>query len=246
MQNTPAVAPPKSSDEIDLLALLGALLDNKAIIIACTAFFAVVGIAYALLSTPVYVANSMIQIEEKSSGVGSLLGDSEMFATSSPAVTEIELLKSRQVIGQAVDNLKLTIAAEPNLFPVIGSFMSRRFQPEEGKPVASAFLGFDSFAWGGERIDVFQLEVPAAYIGKPLTLVAGENGFYTLFNEDNQELVSGTVGEAIDADGFKVQIAELVARPGTEFNVVKRGRLSTILSFQRGIGASEKGKDSGI
>ena len=146
MQNTPAVAPPKSSDEIDLLALLGALLDNKAIIIACTAFFAVVGIAYAVLSTPVYQANGMIQIEEKSSGVGSLLGDSEMFATSSPAVTEIELLKSRQVIGQAVDNLKLTIVAEPKLFPVIGPFMNRRFQAEPEQSVANAFLGFGSFA----------------------------------------------------------------------------------------------------
>ncbi|WP_285275089.1 polysaccharide biosynthesis tyrosine autokinase [Halopseudomonas bauzanensis] len=246
MQNTPAVAPPKSSDEIDLLALLGALLDNKAIIIACTVFFAVVGIAYAVLSTPVYQANGMIQIEEKSSGVGSLLGDSEMFATSSPAVTEIELLKSRQVIGQAVDNLKLTIVAEPKLFPVIGPFMNRRFQPEPEQPVAGAFLGFDSFAWGGERIDIFQLEVPSAYEGKPLVLVAGENGAYTLLNEDGQELVSGTVGEAVDIDGFKVQVAELTARPGTEFEVVKRGRLSTILSFQRQVSAAEKGKDSGI
>ncbi|MCO5784815.1 tyrosine-protein kinase [Pseudomonas sp. G11-1] len=246
MQNTPAVAPPKSSDEIDLLALLGALLDNKAIIIACTVFFAVVGIAYAVLSTPVYQANGMIQIEEKSSGVGSLLGDSEMFATSSPAVTEIELLKSRQVIGQAVDNLKLTIVAEPKLFPVIGPFMNRRFQAEPEQPVASAFLGFGSFAWGGERIDIFQLEVPSAYEGKPLVLVAGENGAYTLLNEDGQELVSGTVGAAVSIDDFKVQVAELTARPGTEFNVVKRGRLSTILGLQRQIAASEKGKDSGI
>src|SRR5690554_4197034 len=246
MQNTPAVAPPKSSDEIDLLALLGALLDNKAIIIACTAFFAVVGIAYAVLSTPVYQANGMIQIEEKSSGVGSLLGDSEMFATSSPAVTEIELLKSRQVIGQAVDNLKLTIVAEPKLFPVIGPFMNRRFQAEPEQPVAGAFLGFGSFAWGGERIDIFQLEVPPAYEGKPLVLVAGENGAYTLLNEDGQELVTGTVGAAVNMDGFKIQVAELMARPGTEFDVVKRGRLSTILGFQRQIAASEKGKDSGI
>src|SRR5690606_20745359 len=171
MQNTPAVAPQKTSDEIDLLALLGALLDNKGTIIACTLVFALFGIAYALLSTPVYQANGMIQIEEKSSGVGSLLGDSEMFATSSPAVTEIELLKSRQVIGQAVDNLKLTIVAQPNLFPVIGAFVSRRFQPEPEQPVAAPFLGFDRFAWGGEKLDIFQLEVPDAYLGKPLVLV---------------------------------------------------------------------------
>lgn len=51
MQNPPVAAPQKTSDEIDLLALLGALLDNKSIIIACTAFFAVVGVIYAVLAT---------------------------------------------------------------------------------------------------------------------------------------------------------------------------------------------------
>ncbi|PRB75448.1 polysaccharide biosynthesis tyrosine autokinase [Pseudomonas sp. MYb185] len=246
MQNTPTAAPPKTSDEIDLLALLGALLDNKAIILTCTAFFAVIGIAYAILSTPVYQANAMIQIEEKSSGVGSLLGDSELFSTASPAVTEIELLKSRQVIGQAVDNLKLTIVAEPKLFPVIGPFLHRRFQPEADKPVAPSPLGFGSYAWGGEQLDIFQLEVPAAYLGEPLTLIAGESGSYTLYSKDGDELLTGTVGEPTAIDDFKMQVATLVARPGTDFKVVKRGRLGTILDFQRSIGASERGKDSGI
>ncbi|WP_185265698.1 polysaccharide biosynthesis tyrosine autokinase [Halopseudomonas xiamenensis] len=246
MQNTPAAAPPKTSDEIDLLALLGALLDNKTVIIACTAFFAVVGIAYAMLSTPVYQANAIIQVEEKSSGVGSLLGNSELFATTSAAVTEIELLKSRQVIGQAVDNLKLTIVAEPKLFPVIGSFMHRRFQPTPDQPVASALLGFGSYAWGGEQLDVFQLEVPSAYQGKLLVLTTGENGAYTLSDGDGNELLTGKVGEAVATNGFKMQVATLVARPGTDFNLVKRARLTTILHFQRAIGASENAKDSGI
>lgn len=246
MQSTPASAPTNTSDEIDLLALLGTLIDHRYIIIACTVFFAVIGVAYAVLSTPVYQANAMIQIEEKSSGVGSLLGESELFATTSAAVTEIELLKSRQVIGQAVDNLKLTIVAEPKTFPVIGTFMQRRFSPEPEQPVASALLGFGSYAWGGEKLDIFQLEVPNAYLGKPLTLTAGENGTFTLHNEDGDALVSGQVGEAIDSEGFKIQVSELTARPGTDFEVLKRGRLSTILMLQREIGASEKGKDSGI
>lgn len=246
MQSTPASASPNTSDEIDLLALLGALIDHRYIIIACTVFFAVIGVAYAVLSTPVYQASAMIQVEEKSSGVGSLLGDSDLFATTSAAVTEIELLKSRQVIGQAVDNLKLTIVAEPKLFPVIGPFIHRRFSPEPDQPVASSFLGFGSYAWGGERLDIFQLEVPNAYLGEPLTLTAGENGTFTLHNEDGDALVSGQVGEAIDSEGFKIQVSELTARPGTDFEVLKRGRLSTILMLQREIGASEKGKDSGI
>src|SRR5690606_12627662 len=184
MQNTPAVAPQKTSDEIDLLALLGALLDNKGTIIACTLVFALFGIAYALLSTPVYVANATIQIEQKTSGVGNLLGNGEVFASGSATATEIELLKSRQVIGQAVDNLKLTIAAQPKLLPIIRPFIHRRFPPTNDNPVAPPFLGFDSFAWGGEQIDVFQLDVPPSFSGTPLVLIAEGNGTYKLTNMD--------------------------------------------------------------
>src|SRR5690606_1513731 len=176
MQSTPGAAPPSNSDEIDLLALLGALIDNKGIIIACTFLFAVVGVAYALLSTPIYRANAMIQIEEKSSGVGSLQGDSELFPTTSAAVTEIELLKSRQVIGQAVDNLKLTIAAQPIVFPGLVAFMHRRFQTGPELPVSEAFIIFCSNVWCGEKLDSFHLEVPFRYLGETLVLLAEESG----------------------------------------------------------------------
>ena len=118
MQNSTPAAAQNNQDEIDLLALLGALIDHKLTIIICTLVFAFVGIAYALLATPIYRADAVIQIEEKSSGLGGLLGDAgaaDMFASTSAAATEIELLKSRKVIGQTVENLKLDIhPAESN------------------------------------------------------------------------------------------------------------------------------------
>ncbi|MEH6388817.1 MAG: polysaccharide biosynthesis tyrosine autokinase [Pseudomonas profundi] len=245
MQNAVA-SPEQSNGEIDLLALLGALIDHKWIIVACTGLFAVVGIAYALFTTPVFVANAVIQIEEKSSGIGSLLGESDLLSSTSPAVTEIELLKSRSVIGQAVNNLKLTVVAEPKLFPVIGAFVQRRFNPSPDAAVAEPLFGLDSYAWGGEQIDVFQLEVPQHYVGESLTLRADDNGRYTLLDQAGITLLSGSVGEAIVTDGFKLQIAELVARPGTEFLLTKGNHLSTVIAYQDAIGASEKGRDSGI
>lgn len=246
MQNTTAPAPHTTTDEIDLGALIGALLDNKHIIIACTLVFAAVGFAYGLLSTPVYVASATVQIEQKASGVGSLIGNNELVAASSAVATEIELLKSRQVIGQAVDNLKLTTVAEPKRFPVIGPYMSRRFNASPEQPVATAFLGFNSYAWGGEQIDVFQLDVPAAYTGLPLILTAGDEGSYTISVEGGDPLVVGKVGEAVQQSGFTVQIAGLAARPGTEFQITKRNQLGAILGLQGAIQASEKGQGSGI
>ena len=112
------------SQEIDLLALLGALLDRKWFIIFVTAVFAIIGVAVAVLSTPIYKATALVQVEESSPSVPGLDDMAGMFESSSAAVTEIELLKSRSVIGEAVDTLKLDIIAEPKLFPVIGGKFS--------------------------------------------------------------------------------------------------------------------------
>tara|TARA_Y100000780_G_scaffold167369_1_gene152231 strand:+ start:454 stop:2682 length:2229 start_codon:yes stop_codon:yes gene_type:complete len=245
--NTPTTAAQHDSDEIDLLALLGALIDGKWIIIGFTVCFAVIGVAYALLATPVYRANALIQIEEKSGSTLSGLGElSDMLGSTPEAVTEIELLKSRAVIGQAVDNLKLDIIVEPRYFPVIGHWLARRYNQESIDELASPLLGFDSYAWGGENLDIFQLEVPNSYLSKPLVLVAGENKTYTLYNDDGEAVLQGAVGEQVNNNGFTMQVKLLNARPETRFEVIKQRKLNTIIDYQQQLGAAERGKDSGI
>lgn len=236
-------------DSIDLLALFGTLIDSKWIIIGITAFFCVVGVAYALLSTPIYQANALVQVEEKKGGMAALggMGEmSEMFGATSPAVTEIELLKSRAVLGKAVENLKLDIIIEPNYFPVIGHFLSRHFKPESTNELASPLFGLNSYTWGGEKLDVFQLEVPDVYLGKALVLRADGNGAFSLFNSDDEIVISGQVGEKLEKNGFRLQVATLDADAGALFSVSKQRRLNTILQYQEDISAVERGKDSGI
>lgn len=236
-------------DDIDLLGLLGTLLESKWLIVGITSFFTVMGVAYAVLTPPVYQANALVQVEEKKGGMAALTGMSEMtemFGGTSPAVTEIELLKSRAVLGQAVENLKLDIIVEPHHFPLLGQFMARRFQPATKNEVAEPLLGLDSFAWGGEVLDVFQLDVPDAYLGKELTLHADGNGAFTLTNDEDEVLLTGNVGEQLEQNGFKVQIAQLNANAGTLFSVTKQRRLTTILQYQEDLAAGERGKESGI
>ncbi|WP_350648844.1 polysaccharide biosynthesis tyrosine autokinase [Pseudomonas sp. HY13-MNA-CIBAN-0226] len=236
-------------DSIDLLALFGTLIDSKWIIIGITAFFCVVGVAYALLATPIYQANALVQVEGKKGGMAALGGMAEMndmFGGTSPAVTEIELLKSRAVLGKAVENLKLDIINEPNYFPLIGHFLSRHYKPTTENALASPLLGLNSFTWGGEKLDIFQLEVPDAYLGKDLTIRAEGNNNLTLLNDDDEVLLSGQVGEKLDQNGFKLQVATLKANIGAQFNIIKQRRLNTILQYQEDVSASERGKESGI
>ncbi|MBB1456676.1 polysaccharide biosynthesis tyrosine autokinase [Pseudoalteromonas sp. SG43-5] len=234
------------TQEIDLMALLGALLDRKYFIVAVTALFMFVGVIYAVLSTPVYQATAMIQVEDGGASVPGFDDMAGMFESTSAAVTEIELLKSRSIIGEAVDTLNLDVIAEPKLFPFIGSRASRTFTPIEDGDLAEPSFGASSYAWGGESINVFRFDVPRFAINKEFTVVAQANNSLALLNEDGEQILSGKVGEELTNGKFNLTIRTLNARPGTEFTITRKDRLNTILDLQTAIGASEKGKDSGI
>ncbi|MEI8605391.1 polysaccharide biosynthesis tyrosine autokinase [Pseudoalteromonas sp. B160] len=234
------------SQEIDLMALLGALIDRKYFIIALTTVFMVVGVIYAVFSTLVYQATAMIQVEESGGSVPGFDDMSGMFESTSAAVTEIELLKSRSVIGEAVDTLKLDVIAEPKLFPFIGSRAFRKFSPMNEGELAEPSFGASSYAWGGESIDVFRFDVPRSAVGSEFILVAQENNAVTLLNDGGEKILTGKVGQELTNGKFNLTIRGLNARAGTEFTILRKDRLNTILDLQAAIGASEKGKDSGI
>ena len=240
----------QKNQEIDLMALFGALLDRKLFIAIITATFMIAGVLYAIFATPVYQATAMIQVED---GAASVPGFDElggMFESTSAAVTEIELLKSRSVIGEAVDTLKLDIVAEPKLFPMIGNRAFRKFTAMQAGDLAEPTLGASKYAWGGESVDVFRFDVPSSAIGSGFTLVAGEgtgkNKSLTMLNGDDEIILQGKVGEELSNGKFHLTVRNLIARPGTEFLLIRRDRLNTILDLQASIAASEKGKDSGI
>lgn len=234
------------SQEIDLMALLGALIDRKYFIIALTAVFMFVGVVYAVLSQPVYQATAMLQVESSGSSVPGLDDMGGMFESTSAAVTEIELLKSRSIIGEAVDALNLDITVEPKLFPYIGNRAFRTFTPLQENDLAEPSFGASSYAWGGESINVFRFDVPRNAINQTYTLIAQANNSVALLNGDDEQILAGKVGEELTNGKFSLTVRELNARPGTEFLLTRHDRLNTILDLQAAIGASEKGKDSGI
>lgn len=236
----------QQAQEIDLMALLGALLDRKLFIIGVTALFMVIGVAVAIFSTPVYQATAMIQVEEKGGSVPGFDELGGMFESTSAAVTEIELLKSRSIIGETVDSLKLDIVAEPKLYPIIGGRAFRKFIPMQVGDLAEPSFAASSYAWGGEEIDVFKFEVPKSAIDQEFTLITLANNQFELLDDDGKSIFKGKVGEEVTNGQFSLTLRTLIARPDTEFILVKRDRLNTILDLQAAIGASEKGKDSGI
>lgn len=239
--------PAPRDDEIDLSELLGTLSDNKWLIGTITGIFVALSIAYALLTTPIYQATSMVQVEQKVPNLPGLSALTETLSASNPeATTETALITSRMVIGAAVDELNLTIESGPRRLPVLGNFIARHYASSNPGAVSPPMFGLIGYDWGGAKLSIFQLDVPANLLDRPLRLVAGKGGAYVLVDDDDNVLVVGKAGEAASGHGVTIQVQTLIANPGTQFRVFRHRRLTVINGLQKAINVTEQGKESGI
>ncbi len=109
--------PDPGEDEPSLREYLDVLVGERRLIAAVVVAATVLGGAYALLATPIYRSDVLVQVEDQKAGTG-LLGDlTAAFGDSTPAETEIEILRSRAIVGDVVDELKLDLVARPRRFP---------------------------------------------------------------------------------------------------------------------------------
>jgi tyrosine-protein kinase Etk/Wzc len=239
-----AQPPPENGDAPSLHEYIGTLLAARGLILSLAAVALVGGVVYARLATPIYRSDTLIQVEERKKGIAGLDDMGGMFPTQSAADTEIEILRSRLLVSEAVQELSLDVAAAPRRFPIVGAAIARAHR---GPQVAGALLGLSRFAWGGERIAVDRLAVPPELESRRLTLVAGEGGRYSLLGPDG-ELLQGEVGKTARAEDARVTtfVSELRARPGTQFALVKRPEQDVVEGLQRELVITEKGKKTGI
>lgn len=233
-------------DDIDLMALLGTLLHGKWIIFATTILFIGIGIAYAFLATPIYQSNAIVQVEDKKGGIPGLEDmQSVLGEGKSSSTTEIELIKSRAIVGQAIDQLQLDIVVEPNYFPIIGKAYTRYIKPlADG--LNNPLFGLGKFAWGGEIISISRFEVPSTWQGEEFYLQYLGKQRFILKDPNDIPIFEGRVGESLVQGEYKLLVSNIVARPQTLFSLIKRNRLSTIIDYQQALTVSERGKDSGI
>lgn len=238
------------SDErfINLAGALGILIDYKVLVAIVTALTLIGAVIYLQLTPPIYQADSLIQIESKKSGLAGIERLADMQGTTD-SNAEIELLKSRYVLGKAVDRLQVTIQAQAKEYPYIGNYMIRRAERGRRGQVATgpAFISDASqYNWGGAEIHIAQMEVPVNWIGMGFTLIAGKDGAYDLTYGNNQVLLSGTVGEKVEKDGVFLLVDRLVCNPGTHFIVRKSSRLQTINAVRGALTVIERGKRGGM
>jgi tyrosine-protein kinase Etk/Wzc len=228
--------------------MLENLLDRKFLFLAICVACVALSIAYIVLSSPVYKADALIQVEErKSSPLGSLSDVSKALdVQESPVAGELDILRSRSVMLQAMDaTVAQAEVSVKNHVPLVGGFLST-ILPREPNGLVDPLIQSPHYAWGGEHVVFRTFDVPDSHIGKKLELDFIGDGKWALKDAEGRALLDGQVGTPAAADGFKVDIGEIVALPGTQFTVRRVATQTRLEEIQKIFNAVETKRQSGV
>lgn len=226
------MAASSKKEETDLFDLLKELVKNWKIMIPCIILAGIIGVFVAMWIRPIYQVDALLQIESKNNkNVGMMSGLGSLFATTSPAETEIELIKSRQIIGEAVEKMHLQYVATP-----INKL--DRLLHREGR------LEFSQFEVPWDLIP--KSEKKRAWIVEALDSATTFN----LYDHKGQKVLSGVVNKTYRFpyanDSAVIHIDRMMTAPGQKFNIFKFERLDAIGAFKKAFDIKEKGKKTGI
>jgi tyrosine-protein kinase Etk/Wzc len=222
------IGPDIDDDELDLGELIGVLIENRWLILIIMLVTSALGWMKAWTETPIYQADALLQVEEKQSGMVTLEA-SELFGGDTSVYSEIEIIKSRSVLGTVVDNLKLDIVAGPEYSPFFGEALARRM-PADVRPLI--------------RID--SLELPESMKGQSLTLVATGTSSYEVLDESTNLILRGNVGETAGGDAISLFVSKMQGEVGQRFYVQKWPRVLAINSLQNRLSVKEKSDWSSV
>lgn len=233
--------PTQHDDEIDLMALYAKIMERKSTIIFTVIGFAIIGILFAKFQPSIYRAEALLQVEAKQGGMPGLADLDGLFTTESEAVTEVEIIKSKMVIGEVVDTLQLDIALTPKIVP----FFSDQYYQYKAYEFGLKPPILESYVAGGEIVKVTQFDVPSPMMDIEFSLVNTGSESYELRLGD-QAVLRGQVGELVQQSGIVLFVQSFKAHPNTEYSLARVTRLKKINEITRALMVSEKGKQSGI
>ena len=219
------------NDEMTLKDLLLLLWGSRWLLLALTILGGVGGGLYAFSSQPEYKVDALIQLETKDNkNPMNMLGAmSEMFQTTNPAETEIEIIRSRLVLGRAVEQLKLNLQAAPLTW---GRLARLRGVPRP-------------------EVEIDRLDLRANRWGRPFELEFLAKGEYLLREpKTKREILRGRVGVGNDStanpDRVGLFIRSAQVQAGDRFLVSRISSLNAIEALRARLGVSEIGKKTGI
>ncbi|QOW44501.1 MULTISPECIES: polysaccharide biosynthesis tyrosine autokinase [Acinetobacter] len=237
-----------SEDTIDLKELLFSLIAQWKVIALCIILSLICALLYLRVTPDTYSVDALVQVEDsKGAASAALLGDLSKvaggFSQKSPADAEIEILKSRMVLGTVIRNLNLDIDIEDNNHNLINRFISKDKNKIEYKPDSVLYT------YGDSSLLVKQLNVPEYYLDKPLKLTFKNNNQFDLTYKD-QVVFSGKLNSKNMLETTKGKwLVELNAQGNLKdqsYNLTKIALPTAVSNFNSIYSVAERGKMTGV
>lgn len=242
----------RDEDEIDIRALIDVIFKNKKLITAITLGCMVFGVMYAFLATPIYRGDITVQVEDNSDLAGAAAGNlmsglTSLFDIKSTDDGEMQILDSRLVTANMVDQLRLYIDAKPKYFPLFGAFIATH-RSSLSQP---GIFGIGGYAWGAENIVVDRFDVPGEFEEDKFSVIALGGNRYRLSGSDLDADVTGEVGVPLVANTssgpIKLLVSRLNGRENAKFELKRYSRIQVLEQLRKDLVITEMGKDqSGV
>jgi tyrosine-protein kinase Etk/Wzc len=220
------------------------IVDRIGFLILIVAIVTGLAALYAFAAPRVYSSNAILQVDLTDPDALNL---SKQPQTTTQLVAgidaQIDIIRSRAVLMPVIEQYRLFVSVQPQGLPIIGTLAQRFSKPGD---LARPWLGLNSYAWGGEQLEISTLTVPPVLENARLDLQVLNGGRYQLVGPDGQTLVEAKVGEPAKDKGVSMRVDKLVARPGERFHVIRYNDVDAVSHLLRSLNISELGKDTNV
>lgn len=228
--------------------LVRVITDNLWAVVGIAAVITALASAYAFFATPLYSADTLVQVEvPKQNELADLVTKQPSQNNSSPngppTETEMAIVTSRAVLAPVIAQYRLDVLVTPHRFPVLGKIAEAL--ATRGEP-SRAWFGLSKYAWGGELVDIAQLNVPRELQDKKLELKVSSGRRYQLLDEQGNLLVNGIEGQLAQAGPVSMLVERLAARDGETFTVERLNEVTAVRRFINQLKVVQVGKETGI
>lgn len=233
-----------TEDTIDLKELFFSLIAQWKLIALCIILSLICALLYLRTTPDTYSVDAMVQVEDSKGTSAALLGDlSSMIEQKSPAQAEIEILKSRLVLGEVINHLNLNI----RISGTEDSFWNRLMAKHEYDTTYSEKSVL--FKDNRNSFDIRQFDIPQYFQDKNLILSFAE-GKYSLTDEETEQVVFTAPLNQLSQSSSEYGLWKVGVfsqdRFDAAYNIRKQSLPAAMQTLTSNYSVAEKGKMSGV
>lgn len=240
-----------NEDTIDLRELFFSLIAQWKLILLCVLVAIVFALLYLRVTPDTYSVDALVQVESQKGGasaallgqeLSNIMGDGSLGQQMSQ--TEIEILKSRLVLGSTIKELNLDTQIHPLNNNLLQRLMSKsNFSTQHSSRGVKVKDDKDSF-------DVLEFDIPSKFLNKSLLLSINDAQSFSFLDPNTNEIIlKGKLNQSniiSTPDGlWKVTIFN--SHPlNNNYIFTKQALPTAVANILGNFAAAEQGKQTGI